>query len=250
MLVIQYKLVWNGDDRVDWTDVGQVDIPSDGGAASIKMPLYGQSDRLKNSSGFGANAEVECYYRGQFSRVSGNRLHIVGGQFDTFRFVYNSSMWGSHIGEPVVKGQYMFAAYDDQGNRIGTFYYDGWDTVVADYTIDDSMGTYATAAYNIDIGPQEISQQFKYGECKNYVNQNLLEVYVRFKNTYPADYRPGAIIGSNWQSHDRSGGESHILGADGKWIEMRTVDGGSSKGDTPSIIKDGKWVNQRKLGKE
>lgn len=248
MLVIQYKLVWNGDDRVDWTDVGTVDIPLEGGAANIEMPGFGQSDRIVGGD-YGADAKISCNFMGTIQRDNNNNIIIPNSSFSNFVFKYNSSIWGSHIGARVVKGTYDFFGITDTEEAVRVYLYDGPDTVVADYTVN-IPGVIVSANYNTTIAPQTTSQDWLYGTCYNRVNENALAVFIRFKNDYPADYRPGAIIGSNWQSHNRSNGESHILGTNGKWIEMRTLGGGSSKGNTPSIIKDGKWVNQRKLGKE
>lgn len=66
------------------------------------------------------------------------------------------------------------------------------------------------------------------------------------------DYRPGTIRDSNgvWQSHNRSGGEAHILTSGGTWSEMRTLGSPNEKGNPPSIRKNNLWFNQAKLGKE
>lgn len=75
---------------------------------------------------------------------------------------------------------------------------------------------------------------------------------VQFKNILPADYRPGAIRDSNgvWQSHNRSGGEVHILTGNNTWREERTSAGGEESDNPPSIYKDGAWYNQLLIGKE
>lgn len=66
------------------------------------------------------------------------------------------------------------------------------------------------------------------------------------------DYRPGATLDSGrlWQSHNRNGGKAHILGADSKWKEMRTISGLESSDNPPSIRLNNKWYNQRRIGKE
>lgn len=66
------------------------------------------------------------------------------------------------------------------------------------------------------------------------------------------DYRPGAIRDNNaiWQSHNRSGGEAHILTSGGTWSEMRTIGAPDERGNPPSIRKNNLWFNQAKLGKE
>lgn len=70
-------------------------------------------------------------------------------------------------------------------------------------------------------------------------------------NPNPPDYRPGAVLSEGkWLSHNRSGGEAHILKADGKWKEMRTADGHSTNNNPPSIRIGNKWTDQKKIGKE
>lgn len=66
------------------------------------------------------------------------------------------------------------------------------------------------------------------------------------------DYRPGAIRDNDgvWQSHNRSGGEVHILTGDGNWKEERTMGAPTEKGNPPSIRKNNAWFNGRKIGKE
>lgn len=75
---------------------------------------------------------------------------------------------------------------------------------------------------------------------------------VQFKNILPADYRPGAIRdgGGTWWSHNRDGGEVHILTGSGTWREERTIAGGEDSDNPPSIRTNSKWVNQRLIGKE
>lgn len=72
-------------------------------------------------------------------------------------------------------------------------------------------------------------------------------------NPNPPDYRPGTIRNSNgvWLSHNRTGGEAHILTSDsGSWREMRTEGNLTVAGNPPSIYINSKWMNQRKIGKE
>lgn len=75
---------------------------------------------------------------------------------------------------------------------------------------------------------------------------------IEFRNDLPPDYRPGAILSTDgkWLSHNRSGGESHILLPNGKWKEMRTLNGHSTNDNPPSIYRNGKWTDQLKIGKE
>ena len=62
-------------------------------------------------------------------------------------------------------------------------------------------------------------------------------------------YRPGSTLDTNWLSHNRSGGNARVYGGS-SWIEMRTIDAPTGKGDTPSFYHDSAWYNQRKIGKE
>lgn len=62
-------------------------------------------------------------------------------------------------------------------------------------------------------------------------------------------YRPGAALDSVWLSHNRSGGNTRIFGGS-NWVEMRTIDAPTGKGDTPSFYHDNAWYNQKKIGKE
>lgn len=77
------------------------------------------------------------------------------------------------------------------------------------------------------------------------------ELGILITNPNPPDYRPGAVLSEGkWLSHNRSGGEAHILKADGKWKEMRTADGHSTNNNPPSIRIGNKWTDQKKIGKE
>lgn len=70
-------------------------------------------------------------------------------------------------------------------------------------------------------------------------------------NPNPPDYRPGAVRNGSgiWLSHNRSGGEAHIL-TGGRWREMRTQGAPTEKGNPPSIRKGGSWGNMAKMGRE
>lgn len=63
------------------------------------------------------------------------------------------------------------------------------------------------------------------------------------------DYRPGMTWnGSNWMSHNRSGGVCNVY--EGTWTEMRTENGGSGTGNPPLCYGSNGWKNQYKLGQE
>lgn len=62
------------------------------------------------------------------------------------------------------------------------------------------------------------------------------------------DYRPGAIYnGSDWMSHNRSGGARDIYNGS-SWQTLRTIDGGVGTGNPPSIYNGSSWVNQKRIG--
>lgn len=84
----------------------------------------------------------------------------------------------------------------------------------------------------------------------DYCDEMLMGV--EFKNILPADYRPGAIRDNSgvWWSHNRDGGEVHILTGNGTWREERTIAGGEDSDNPPSIRTNSKWVNQRLIGRE
>lgn len=133
-------------------------------------------------------------------------------------------------------------------------------------TFHQIIGTSQAGTWDLNIPntfsvtiPPSMSPQTQWPAAIHYKNHNTRttlppdEFYfgLGILNPNPPDYRPGAIRDNAvWQSHNRANGEAHILGANNRWIEMRTLDGGSGFGNPPSIRKNDKWTNQRKLGKE
>lgn len=254
MLVVQYQMLWNGSTREPWRDLAEIDIPASG-SASITMPAFGQSDRLKNASGsniYGANALIQCVLNGTFTRDSSNVIRIVGGTLSNYKFIYDSSAWGHQIGAPVYAGTYDFYAINSDGVESFIYQYAGGDTVVDDYQLD-VPGKTTKAEYNETIQPGgQFSNEHYYGRCYNEVqgSNNNLQVFLRFKNTYPADYRPGEVrVDGTWKSTNRTGGKCHIR-QNGQWVEMRTLNGGTGTDNPPSLRKDGVWKNQYKIGSE
>ena len=77
---------------------------------------------------------------------------------------------------------------------------------------------------------------------KNNPTRTLYAVWTEY-------YRPGAALNSVWLSHNRSGGNTRVFGGS-NWVEMRTIDAPTGKGDTPSFYHDSAWYNQKKIGKE
>lgn len=119
------------------------------------------------------------------------------------------------------------------------------------------LGTYSLT---LDPGQDATGSSIYYRSTTNgYENVPIPNIYtdimamgVEFKNILPADYRPGAIRNTNgeWLSHNRNGGEVHILTGNGTWREERTLGGGVDCGNPPSIRKNDKWFNQRLIGKD
>lgn len=143
-------------------------------------------------------------------------------------------------------------------------FYDIWtkfdgDTTFSTRVLAESSGTYdlnLPVSFSITIPPQSTSTAasirfFSKAAGYNY-DPDEFTLGLIVTNPNLPDYRPGAIRDSNgvWQSHNRSGGEVHVRNANGVWVEERTMSGGESCGNPPSIRKSDKWFNQRKLGKE
>ena len=73
---------------------------------------------------------------------------------------------------------------------------------------------------------------------------------IEFLNDLPVDYRPGMIYnGSEWLSHNRSGGAADIYTSGTSRTTMRTLNGGSGEGNPPLMRNSSGWKNQRKVGK-
>ena len=134
-------------------------------------------------------------------------------------------------------------------------------------TFSQTVATASSGTYNLNIPtsfsvtiPPSLNPQPQGPAAIEFKNDNTASTSppdqfflgVIITNPNPPDYRPGAILDANavWQSHNRSGGEAHILGANNTWVEMRTLEGGTSMGNPPSIRLNNKWANQRKIGKE
>lgn len=137
-------------------------------------------------------------------------------------------------------------------------------------TFSQIIGTSQAGTWNLNIPnsfsvtiPPSNNPQFVWPASIHYKNRNTnniddpshppdeFNLGLGIKNPNPPDYRPGAILdgSSVWQSHNRSGGDSHILTSGGTWREMRTINGLTAAGDPPAIRYDNKWMNQRLIGK-
>lgn len=134
-------------------------------------------------------------------------------------------------------------------------------------TFHQTIGTSQAGTWNLNIPatfsvtiPASNNPQTQWPASIHYLNHNTGssnppdEFYfgLGILNPNPPDYRPGAILdGSNlWQSHNRSGGTSHILTGGGTWAEMRTEGAPTAMGNPPSIRKNDAWYNMQNIGKE
>lgn len=133
------------------------------------------------------------------------------------------------------------------------------------HTIVDtaSSGTYdlnIPDTFSVTIPPSN-NPQYQWPAAIHFLNRNTqitstqhpdeFNLGIGILNPNPPDYRPGAIlVGDKWLSHNRSGGEAHVLKTDGKWNEMRTLNGHSTNDNPPSIRVNNKWTDQLKIGKE
>lgn len=248
---IQYRQLWNGTTWEDWTEVGEFDIAKGTNNISVTMPAFGQSDRMQTPPPtYGANALIGCVLHITATRTYNNVITLSGGSLDTYQFIYDSTAWGGLIGRPVVKGTYDYYAVDANNAEHFVYTYDGGTTVVADYTVS-IPGFSIQAIHDFNVNPQQTSNEEYYGRCYNQINGNNVQVYLRFQNTYPADYRPGETYSNGtWYSHDRSVGWAGLWSGS-TFSEMRTLDGnGVTTGDPPYIYGSGNWRNQRKTGVE
>lgn len=143
-------------------------------------------------------------------------------------------------------------------------YYDLWakfdgDTKFSTRVLAESSGTYdlnLPSHFSITVPPLQTSTTASIHYFNKSVGYSFapdeFTVGLIVTNPNPPDYRPGAIRDSNgvWQSHNRSGGEVHILTGEGRWREERTAGAPNEKGNPPSVRKDNAWFNQKKIGKE
>ena len=115
-------------------------------------------------------------------------------------------------------------------------------------------------SFSVTVPPSD-NPQVQYPASIHFKNHNTQsseppdewDLGIEILNPNPPDYRPGCIRNSSsmWLSHNRTGGEAHILTSDGgAWREMRTEGNLSVAGNPPSIRINNKWMNQRKIGKE
>lgn len=87
--------------------------------------------------------------------------------------------------------------------------------------------------------------------CDSSTDYNWLNRQV-WASWFDLDYRPGAVLNSNWKSHNRSGGKCHVLSntSGPTYTELRTVGAPTAMGNPPSVFHDNKWYNMLRLGVE
>ena len=121
---------------------------------------------------------------------------------------------------------------------------------------------YRTYANNVQLGTQTFtiapgeeanrSSIFVYNKTPTSDPRSTgdwMNMGVHFINDMPPDYRPGAILkNGEWLSHNRNGGEAHILCS--RWSEMRTDNGHTENDNPPSIRMENRWTDQLLIGKE
>lgn len=113
-------------------------------------------------------------------------------------------------------------------------------------------GPLAVDTYTFTLAPGqnlERSSLYLHNQTIGYPSYDDIWFGVQFKNTLPADYRPGKIIDNNntWQSHNRTGGADNVYNGS-SWQTMRTANGGSGQGNPPIIRHSSNWYNERKIG--
>lgn len=226
----------------DWTDTS-----GSSGSSTVK---YYYHDSATMSDGNSTLVEVTITDDWTATRDNRNFYHI------TVHTVINSIV-RTRIGNPSPLSVYMFARRDAGSPNI-------WTTGGC-----VNAAVSGTNATNIDMGTTTIdlppgqstvvhgTVYFRSNICGHnnaqppsiYVDEFWLGV--NFRNTLPPDYRPGKTWnGSDWMSHNRSGGAANVRNGSNAWVEMRTSDGGVGTNNPPYIRNSSQFVNQREIGTE
>ena len=107
--------------------------------------------------------------------------------------------------------------------------------------------------YSFTIAPGgdlERSTLYCHNQTIGYSSYDDIWLGVQFRNTLPAEYRPGKIWDNNtWQSHNRTNGASSIR-SNSAWTTMGTISGGVGTDNPPLMRHTDSWKNQRKIGQE
>lgn len=224
----------------DWADV-----TSDSGTSTVHY-WYRDSDSGTNANSSKVTLEITETYSATFDEDT--RRFTV-----TVHSVINSIVRGSINGYPGSNPRRISAAHERGGSEV-------WGKA------SDDIATAHTIATNIDLGTHTIvlnpdsgtgSRSFIYYKAgfPNHWSDPVPSVYIdefwmglNFRNILPPDYRPGKTWnGSDWKSHDRSGGWAGVW--DGSTFkQMRTADGGTGTGNPPTLKHSDGWKNQRRIG--
>lgn len=178
--------------------------------------------------------------------INGSNINV---DVDAFRdWMVERVPGGTPAGYRLVPGDYSWYS-SINGSLIAHYYYEN-NYELSGWGYESYPGSGGTVSFSSGtIRPQQESSAREYANMYNNVNGNQSFAKIVFFNDFPPDYRPGAIRSGNiYLSHNRDGGEAHILNS--SWEEMRTVGGGVEHDNIPSIRKNNSWFNQLKLGKE
>lgn len=240
MLIIQFRTDWQS--TGEWQDMLDIDVGPGVSTHTLRMPPFGQSDRLYADPGYGANCLVDCDFNITVERdFNTNRITVSNASMTNWYFNYDRT---ADVGRRVIPGDYEYWAVHD-GIASSIYRYMGPDVVIDSFR--DYIPYGQTIADVFISEPESVSNEIYYGRCYNHVNGNDVHVYLRIRNSYPASYRPGATMhGGHWKTHDRGGGYCHIR-TNGSWLEMRTFEGKGLE-DPPSILRNGGWGSQHKVG--
>lgn len=221
--------------------------------------IIDQSDRIRNRTGDNPSDPDTykwAYWVGLIVdmditvTVTGNKITASIGGFDDWRVERVQTPATCQTGTNIlVPGNYD---YFSSINSALIHNYQGPNRMCqgdATYPGNGSTATFNTGL----IAPQTESAHYQFAWMHNNVQrENYAYAYVSVFNDLPNDYRPGTILNNSsiWLSHNRTNGEAHILKGNGKWAEMRTVEGHNENNNPPSIRTTNRWTNQLLLGKE
>lgn len=245
---------------------------------SINMISTGYDGEIVGSSGLHQNwtnvtsstgtSNVQYWYRDSDFGTNSNSSQVVlditetySATFDedtrkftvTVHSVINSIIRNDIRGNPGTYTRRISVARDRGGSEV-------WGKA------SDAIATAHTIATNIDLGTHTLvlnpdsgtgARSFIYYKAgyPSHWSDPVPSVYIdefwmgtTFRNILPPDYRPGKIWnGSDWKSHDRSGGWAGVW--DGSTFkQMRTDGGGTGTGNPPTIKHNDSFKNMRKIG--
>lgn len=139
--------------------------------------------------------------------------------------------------------------YDSAGTRVFGPYTD--TNLTSAHTISGPINV-GTLTFVLQPGMSaEKSALQLHNQTVGSASYDDIGIGVRFKNSLPADYRPGGIYvqGSGWLSHNRSGGADDVYNGS-SWNTMRTLGAPTAQGNPPELYHNGDWFNMRKIDQE